>query len=91
MDHPEFLRLHRECTESLQHWIAEANRTCEMLGHCLNQPLTLEERSNLHAQRLRENEAQTIHMKNRQKLFEIARSGFGDFELVFGMFPGGNP
>jgi hypothetical protein len=87
MERDEFVRIHAECEKSLKEWIAEATRTCRMLGECLDKPLTLEQRSELHRQRSRENEAQSIHWKNRQKLFELARSGYGDYELVYGPLP----
>jgi hypothetical protein len=58
-----------------------------MLGECLGQPLTLQQRSQLHQQRTRENEAQALHMHHRQKLFEIARSGYQVYELVYGVLP----
>jgi hypothetical protein len=87
MDRDEFVQLHAECEGSLQTWIAEAMRTCRMLGKCLDKPLTLEQRSKLHRQRSRENESQAIHLKNRQRLFEMARSGYGDYELVYGPLP----
>lgn len=69
---------------SLKHWIAEATLTCQMLGECLDKPLTLRQRSELHAQRARENEAQAGHMSVRRRLFEMARSGFGNYDLLYG-------
>lgn len=87
MDRDEFVHLHAECEASLQTWIAQAMITCRMLRECLDKPLTLEQRSELHRQRSRENEAQTIHLKNRQRLFELARSGYGDYEVLYGPLP----
>jgi hypothetical protein len=87
MDHADFVRLHAECEKSLRAWITEATLTCKMLGECLNQPLTLEQRSELHRQRGRENEAQELHMMHRRQLFELARWGYGDSELLYGPLP----
>lgn len=84
MDREEFRQLHGECEKSLQDWIVQANCTCKLLGECLHGPLTLEQRSVLHEQRSRENAVQAIHMKKRQRLFEMARSGYGDYELLYG-------
>ena len=87
MNRGEFVRLHDDCTGSLKHWMAEATRTCQMLSECVDNPLTLQQRSELHAQRIRENEAQAAHMDFQRKLFEMARSGYGDYELVYGPLP----
>ena len=87
MDREEFVHLHGECETSLNLWISEATRTCRMLGECLDKPLTLEKRSELHRQRSRENDAQAIHLRNRQRLFELARFGYGDFEVLYGPLP----
>ncbi len=87
MDREEFSRLHGECETSLQQWIVQATFTCKMLGEYLDKPLTLEQRSELHQQRGRENEAQQTHMVNRQRLFQMARAGHGDYGLVYGPFP----
>lgn len=88
MEQAEFTRLHESCTASLKLWTVEATRTCEMLGACLSQPLTVEQRARLGEQRTRENEAHAVHMGHRQRLFEIARLGFQDYELLYGMLPG---
>ena len=88
MNREEFVRLHEDCTKSLNHWIVEATITCKMLGDSLDKPLTLQQRSDLHAQRVRENEAQAAHMDFRRRLFELARSGYGDYELMYGPLPG---
>ena len=87
MDRETFQNLHRDCERSLQEWIVQAKLTCKLLGECLDNPLTLEHRSELHRQRSRENEAQAVHMDHRRRLFEMARSGYGDYELVYGPLP----
>ncbi len=86
MNHEEFNRLHRECEQLLDDWISEAKITCTMLGECLNEPLSLQQRSDLHTQRARENEARDVYMAHRKRLFELARSGYGDLELIYAPF-----
>jgi hypothetical protein len=85
MDASEFSRLHHECESSLQQWIFEATRTCTMLGDILQGPPSLEQRSELQNQRSLENEAQCVHMDNRHRLFQFARSGYGDHDLIYGV------
>ena len=87
MDREALRLLHGECTDSLQVWIQEAIRTCELLGECANPPLSLERRAALQEQRARENAAQNLHMELRQRLFELARTGLTRNDLVYGTFP----
>lgn len=87
MDQTAFRLLHDQCTESLQLWNVEATETCKLLGECENIPLSLERRSALQAQRVRENDAQVTHMEVRQRLFDLARMGFNASDLVYGAFP----
>ena len=87
MDQTAFHLLCTECTQSLQMWMTEAVHTCEMLTDCANFPLPLDKRAALLEQRVRENEAQAIHMEIRQRLFDLAHSGVSGPDLMYGSFP----
>jgi len=77
-------KLHDQCSESLEAWIAEAKRTCKMLGECTEDKPSLQTRMALHDQRSRENDAQAKYMKFRARLFEQLNKGNPQ---VYGNFP----
>lgn len=87
MDPAEFRALREQCSQSLQVWVQEASETCRMLGECDQGPLSLERRYALHQQRIRENEAHLVHMKLRQQLFDLARTGFEEADLLYMRLP----
>lgn len=57
MDQAEFERLHKRFAASLHRYMAEANKLCELLAKCTEEPLGLELRSEIAVQRSAENEA----------------------------------
>ena len=56
------------------------------LGECLDKPLTLERTSELHEQRSREKERE-VYMEHRRRLFEMARPGYAEDEILYGPLP----
>src|SRR5688572_21388273 len=78
MVHGQFIRAHLDCGQALDEYIKEANKMCQILGECSIEPLSLEERSNIVAQRSGQNEAHSVYQQVWRRLFEIARIGYAD-------------
>jgi hypothetical protein len=78
MTKAEFEELHKSCTGTLNRYIEEANRTCEMLGECTPEPFGLIPRSGIHEQRLRENAAHQEFQAVRHALFGLLQHGYSD-------------
>jgi len=76
MDPQRFKELHARCWEALRHYVREAERTCELLGQCLPEPSSVQVRSEIMDQRVRENNAHASYLKIRWQLFEAARIGY---------------
>lgn len=76
MDPQRFKELHARCWEALRHYVREAERTCEFLGQCLPEPSSVQVRSELMDQRVRENNAHGSYLEIRRQLFEAARIGY---------------
>jgi hypothetical protein len=76
MDPKQFKELHARCQEALKHYVHEAERTWELLGHCAPEPLSVQARSEILEQRVRENNAYASYVKIRRQLFEAARIGY---------------
>jgi len=49
---------------------------CELSGQCLPEPTSLQTRSKIVEQRVRENNAHASYLEIRQQLFESARIGY---------------
>jgi hypothetical protein len=76
MDPKQFKELHARCREALKQYVHEAERTWELLGQCLPEPLSVQARSEILEQRVRENNAYASYVKIRRQLFEAARIGY---------------
>jgi hypothetical protein len=76
MDPKQFEELHAKCREALRHYVHEAERMCELFGQCLPEPLSVQARSEILEQRVRENNAYASYIKIRRQLFEAARIGY---------------
>ena len=76
MDSKQFAELHAQCWETLKHYVHEADRMCELFGHCLPEPSSIQIRSDIAEQRIRENNAHARYSEIRRQLFEAARIGY---------------
>jgi hypothetical protein len=76
MDPKEFSVLHAKCWETLKYFMHEADRMCELFGHCLPEPSSIQVRSELVEQRVRENNAYANYTEIRRQLFEAVRIGY---------------
>ena len=77
MDEQSFFALVRECSDTLNAYMAEAKKTCEMLTDCRGKRLDINDRRRITAQRSAENEMQQKYMRVRERLFEAAHFGYG--------------
>jgi hypothetical protein len=78
LDQDEFATFHKRFAASLERYVNEANRLCELLAKCTREPLSLDLRSDIALQRSVENEAHAEYSEQRLLLLEMARSGYGD-------------
>ena len=76
MNAQEFELLHAECGDTLQRYMQEASRMCELLSHCQPGAMSLEQRSEIHAQRSLENEAYRRYQHVRTRLLDAVRIGY---------------
>jgi hypothetical protein len=76
MDPKQFKELHAKCWETLKHYVHEADRMCELFGQCLPEPMSMQARSEITEQRVRENNAHNSYIEIRRQLFEAARIGY---------------
>lgn len=76
MDPKQFAELHAKCWETLKHYVHEADRMCELFGHCLPEPSSIQIRSEIMQQRILENNAYASYSEIRRQLFEAARIGY---------------
>ena len=76
MDPKQFAELHAKCRETLKHYVHEAERMCELFGQCLPEPLSMQTRSEILEQRVRENNAHASYAEIRRQLFEAIRTGY---------------
>jgi len=76
MNPKQFAELHAKCWETLKHYVHEADRMCELFGHCLPEPSSIQIRSDIAEQRIRENNAHARYSEIRRQLFEAARIGY---------------
>jgi hypothetical protein len=76
MDPKEFAELHAQCWETLKHFVHEADRMCELFGQCLPEPSSVQTRSDIVAQRVRENNAYANYAEIRRQLLEAVRIGY---------------
>ena len=72
----EFQRLHVQCGEALRRYFREASRILDLLSRCRPDALTLEQRSEIQTQRLKENDAHERYQALRTRLFNAARIGY---------------
>lgn len=76
MDTKQFKELHARCWEALRHYEHEAERMWELFGKCLPEPLSIQTRSEIIEQRVRENNAHASYVEIRRQLFDAARIGY---------------
>ena len=76
MDSKQFAELHAKCWETLKRYVHEADRMCELFGQCLPEPSSIQIRSAIAEQRVRENNAYTNYAENRRQLFEAVQIGY---------------
>jgi hypothetical protein len=76
MDPKQFKALQARCWEALKHYVHEAEKMCELFGKCLPEPVSIQTRSELIEQRVRENNAHASYLDIRRQLFELARIGY---------------
>lgn len=65
--------LHNKCVRSLRNYMAEANKTCQLLNAITKFPVSMEERMEILAQRRTENEAHERYHHARAILFRAAQ------------------
>ena len=76
MDPKQFAELHAQCWETLKHYVHEADRMCELFGQCLPEPSSMQFRSDIVEQRVRENNAYASYAEIRRQLLEAVRIGY---------------
>jgi hypothetical protein len=76
MDPEHFKKLHATCGDALKRYMHEAEKMCELFGQCLPEPLSIQIRSEILEQRVRENNAYATYFKIRRQLFQAARIGY---------------
>ena len=76
MDLKQFLELHSKCWETLKHYVYEADRMCELFGQCHPEASSIQIRSEIAEQRVRENNAYASYSDIRRQLFEAVRIGY---------------
>jgi hypothetical protein len=76
MDPKEFAVLHEKCSETLKYFVHEADRMCKLFGQCLPEPSSVQVRSDIVEQRIRENNAYANYTDIRRQLFEAVRIGY---------------
>jgi hypothetical protein len=76
MDPKQFSELHAKCWETLKHYVHEADRMCELFGQCLPAPASIQMRSDIVEQRVRENNAYASYVDIRRQLLEAVRIGY---------------
>ena len=76
MDPKQFAILHAKCSETLKHYVHQADRMCELFGKCLPEPLSIQIRSEIIQQRILENNAYAKYVEIRRQLFDAARIGY---------------
>jgi hypothetical protein len=67
--------LHEQCAQALKGYMAEAQKTCDLLGEHREGPLNAQERQTILAQRQKENEAHECYQQVRKALIEAAKLG----------------
>jgi hypothetical protein len=77
MDSNQFAELQAKCSETLKHYVHEADRMCELFGQCLPDPSSIQIRADIAEQRVRENNAYASHVAIRRQLLEAVRVGYG--------------
>ena len=77
MNQKQFAELHEQCWETLKHYVHEADRMCELFGQCLPEPSSMQFRSDIVEQRVRENNAYASYADIRRQLLEAVRIGYG--------------
>lgn len=78
MTRQEFLLIYQRFTDSLAAYVAAANKLCELLLTCGEEPLSVEQRSEIGLYRSQENAAHAQYSEYRLKLLEYAKLGYGD-------------
>ncbi len=78
MDPAHFASLHRRFAASLRRYMDEANKLCELLEKCEEEPVDLKLRSEIAVQRSAENEAHAEYSADRERLLKAARWGYRD-------------
>ena len=76
MDPKQFAELHAKCWDTLKHYVHEADRMCELFGECLPEPSSIQIRSDITDQRVRENNAYASYADIRWQLLEAVRIGY---------------
>jgi hypothetical protein len=76
MDLKQFLELHAKCWETLKHYVHEADRMCELFGQCQPDASSLQIRSEIVEQRVRELNAYASYSEIRRQLLEAVRVGY---------------
>jgi hypothetical protein len=72
-DPTELDKLTKKCTDSLGHYIKEAQATCALLGSITRHPISEESRRELSIERSRENVAYAQYHEIRERLFKLAQ------------------
>lgn len=76
MDPKQFRELHARCWAALKHYVQEAEKMCGLFGQCVLEPSSIQTRSEMLEQRVRENNAHASYLDIRRQLFEAARIGY---------------
>jgi hypothetical protein len=77
MNHTEFSELHSSCVVAKELYLFQIEKTIAMLAGCTLEPLPLDERLNLLAQDVTENEAHEAYKQTKRLLHNVARLGYG--------------
>jgi len=76
MNSKQFAELHAKCWETLKHYVHEADRMCELFGQCHPEASSIQIRSDIVEQRIRENNAYGNYSEVRRQLLEAVRLGY---------------
>jgi hypothetical protein len=71
-----FVALYDQCAETVQEYVAQAEKTCSMLRNFKDKPPSATELKSIMMQRSRENEAHRKYMEIRERLLDVAQRDY---------------
>jgi hypothetical protein len=77
MNYKEYLESHEKCVSAMRAYFVEAETTSEMLGQCMPEALSFDERFVLFSQEIKEHEAHVTYVGCKRVLHAAALLGYG--------------